>query len=222
MNDNDTYLIKQILFAYEDLGEKKLIKQIVKDIKVNKKLYLLYFKRRLVPICTLPSLRLILVSKQGFISFCFNFFSFLHSKNIFINVSTVNISIIAKFVIYHEIGHILDNTIQKNRSEYAELLSDFISKLIDHKIDINKDDLHKKNLHPDVDECIIRLKKNLIERESTAWNIAYDILNIKNKNEELIFSNMREYALATYNFGNIKNVITENNIDVFLKYRKII
>lgn len=222
MNDNDTYMIKQILTTYESLGEKKLIKEIVKDIQVNKKLYLLYFKRKLVPICTLPRLRLILVSKQGFISFCFNFFSFLYSKKIFINISPTNISSIAKFVIYHEVGHILDTNIQKNRSEYTQILTTFIDKLIEYDIDVDINNLHKQNLPADVEECVIRLKKNLIERESIAWNIAYEILDLKDKNEELIFSNMREYALATYNFGNIKNIISENNIDMFLKYKKVI
>ncbi|MGL5507774.1 MAG: hypothetical protein ACRDB0_07725 [Paraclostridium sp.] len=222
MNDNDTYMIKQILTTYEGLGEKKLIKKIVKDIQINKKLYLLYFKRRLVPICTLPRLRLILVSKQGFISFCFNFFSFLYSKKIFINISPTNIASIAKFVIYHEVGHILDSNIQKNRSEYTQILTNFIDKLIEYDVDVDLNNLHKQNLPAEVEECVINLKKNLIERESIAWNIAYEILDIKDKNEELIFNSMREYALATYNFGNIKNIISENNIDMFLKYKKVI
>ena len=222
MNDNDTYMIKRILMTYEELGEKKLIKEIVKDIQVNKKLYLLYFKKKFIPICTLPRLRLILVSKQGFISFCFNFFTFLYSKKIFINISPANIKSVAKFVIYHEVGHILDDNIQKNRSEYAEILNTFTNKLIEYDIDIDINNLHKRNLPSDLEECVLKLKKNLIERESIAWSIAYDILDIKDKNEEIIFSNMREYALATYNFGNIKNIISENNIDIFLKYKKIV
>lgn len=222
MSTNDTYMIKEIIKVYEDLGEKKLIKKIVKSISVNKRLYLLYFKKKLVPICTLPRLKLILVSKQGFISFCYSFFSFLHSRKIFINISPVNISLIAKFVVYHEVGHILDNNIQKNRSEYAELLNKFVDKLIEYDIDIDLNDLHKRNLPSEIEDCVIKLKKNLIERESIAWDIAHNILNIKDKNEELIFSSMREYALATYNFGNINNIISENNIDIFLKYKKII
>lgn len=222
MNDNDTYMIKQLVKSYENLGGKKLIKDIVKSIQVNKKLYLLYFKKRLIPICTLPRLHLILVSKQGFISFCYNFFSFLYSRKIFINISSLNISLIAKFVIYHEVGHILDSNIQENRSEYSQLLNTFIDKLIEYDINIDLNNLHKQNLPSEIEDCIIKLKRNLIERESTAWNIAYNILDIKDKNEELIFYNMREYALATYNFGNIKNIISENNIDMFLKYRKII
>lgn len=218
----DSNLINKILIAYEDLGEKKFIKKIVKDINIDKKLYLFYFKRKFIPICTLPKFRIILVSKQGFISFCYNFFSFLHSKNLFINVSYKNIMSIAKFVVYHEVGHILDKNINDNKVEYNQTLKTFINKLIEYDIDINVENLHKKNLPSDVEECVLKLKKNLINRESTAWKIAHDLIEFEDKNEELIFNNMREYALATYNFGNIQNIINENNIDVFIKYKKAI
>lgn len=218
----DSNLINKILIAYEDLGEKKFIKKIVKDINIDKKLYLFYFKRKFIPICTLPKFRIILVSKQGFISFCYNFFSFLHSKNLFINVSYKNIMSIAKFVVYHEVGHILDKNINDNKVEYNQTLKIFINKLIEYDIDINVENLHKKNLPSDVEECVLKLKKNLINRESTAWKIAHDLIEFEDKNEELIFNNMREYALATYNFGNIQNIINENNIDVFIKYKKAI
>ncbi|GAA0862589.1 hypothetical protein GCM10008917_08470 [Paraclostridium tenue] len=218
----DNNLINKILVIYEDLGEKKFIKKIVKDINIDKKLYLFYFKRKFVPICTLPKFRIILVSKQGFISFCYNFFSFLHSKNLFLNVSYKNIMSIAKFVIYHEVGHILDKSINDNKAEYNQTLKVFINKLIEYDIDIDVENLHKKNLPSDVEECVLKLKKNLINRESTAWKIAYDLIEFQDKNEELIFTNMREYALATYNFGNIQNIINENNVDVFLKYKKVI
>lgn len=218
----DNNLINKILIAYEDLGEKKFIKKIVKDINIDKKLYLFYFKRKFIPICTLPKFRIILVSKQGFISFCYNFFSFLHSKNLFINVSYKNIMSIAKFVVYHEVGHILDKSINDNKVEYNQTLKTFINKLIEYDIDINVENLHKKNLPSDVEECVLKLKKNLINRESTAWKIAHDLIEFEDKNEELIFNNMREYALATYNFGNIQNIINENNIDVFIKYKKAI
>lgn len=218
----DSNLINKILIAYEDLGEKKFIKKIVKDINIDKKLYLFYFKRKFIPICTLPKFRIILVSKQGFISFCYNFFSFLHSKNLFINVSYKNIMSIAKFVVYHEVGHILDKNINDNKVEYNQTLKIFINKLIEYDIDINVENLHKKNLPSDVEECVLKLKKNLINRESTAWKIAHDLIEFEDKNEELIFNNMREYALATYNFGNIQNIINENNIDIFIKYKKAI
>lgn len=218
----DSNLINKILIAYEDLGEKKFIKKIVKDINIDKKLYLFYFKRKFIPICTLPKFRIILVSKQGFISFCYNFFSFLHSKNLFINVSYKNIMSIAKFVVYHEVGHILDKSINDNKVEYNQTLKIFINKLIEYDIDINVENFHKKNLPSDIEECVLKLKKNLINRESTAWKIAHDLIEFEDKNEELIFNNMREYALATYNFGNIQNIINENNIDVFIKYKKAI
>ncbi len=218
----DSNLINKILIAYEDLGEKKFIKKIVKDINIDKKLYLFYFKRKFIPICTLPKFRIILVSKQGFISFCYNFFSFLHSKNLFINVSYKNIMSIAKFVVYHEVGHILDKSINDNKVEYNQILKTFINKIIEYDIDINVENLHKKNLPSDLEECVLKLKKNLINRESTAWKIAHDLIEFEDKNEELIFTNMREYALATYNFGTIQNIINENNIDIFIKYKKTI
>ena len=181
-----------------------------------------YFKRKFIPICTLPKFRIILVSKQGFISFCYNFFSFLHSKNLFINVSYKNIMSIAKFVVYHEVGHILDKSINDNKVEYNQILKNFINKIIEYDIDINVENLHKKNLPSDLEECVLKLKKNLINRESTAWKIAHDLIEFEDKNEELIFTNMREYALATYNFGTIQNIINENNIDIFIKYKKAI
>ncbi|MEG2246939.1 MAG: hypothetical protein RSC84_05805 [Peptostreptococcaceae bacterium] len=222
MNNCDNNLINKILISYKDLGEKKIMKQLIHDIEIDKKLYMFYFKRKFVPICTLPKLRIIFVSKHGFISFCYNFFSFLHSKNVFINVSCKNLLSIAKFILYHEVGHILDKSIKENKSEHSQLVKIFINKLIEYDIDIDIDNLHKKNLPPDIEECVINLKKNLISRESIAWKIAYDMISFEDKNEELIFNNMREYALATYNFGNIKNIINENNIDVFLKYKKAI
>jgi hypothetical protein len=222
LNSCDSSLINKLLIAYADLGERKIMKKIIRDININKKLYMFYFKRKFVPICTLPKFRIILVSKQGFISFCYNFFSFLYSKNIFINVSYKNIMSIAKFIIYHEVGHILDESINETKAEYNQTLKTFINKLIEYDIDIDVENLHKKNLPSDVEECVIKLKKNLINRESIAWKIAYEMIDFEDKNEKLIFNNMREYALATYNFGNIQNIINENNIDIFLRYKKIV
>lgn len=221
MNNVDSVLVNKILLTYEDLGEKKMIKKIIKNINVNKKIYMLYFKKKFIPICTLPKLKLILVSKQGFVSFCYNFFTFLESKNIFLKISNKNIFTIAKFVIYHEVGHILDSNITNSRLEYSRLIKSFINKLIEYDIDVDLNNLHKKTLPSDLEDCVINLKKNLINRESTAWSIAQNILDFKDKNEEFIFNNMREYALATYNFGNIDTIIKENNIDIFLKYKRI-
>ncbi len=222
MNMCDTELINKLLIIYSDLGEKKIMKEIVRNINANKKPYLIYFKKKFIPICTLPNLRLILVSKQGFISFCYNFFSFLHSKNIFLNISYKNVFLIAKFVIYHEVGHILDKDIKDNKIEYNQLVKTLLNNLIKYDIDIDIDNLHKKNLPPDIEDCVIKLKKNLINREVKAWQIASNLIDFEDKNEKLIFDNMKEYALATYNFGNIKNIIHENNIDTFLKYKKAI
>ena len=96
-------------------------------------------------------------------------------------------------------------------------LSDIVDKIIKYNIDINKIDFYKDNLPYDLEECVIRLKKNLINRESKAWDIARDFLNIKDDKEKLIFNKMKEYALATYNFGNLKNIIREHNIDIYFQ-----
>ncbi len=222
MNTCDSELINKLLIIYRDLGEKKLMKKIVKNINTNKKLHLIYFKKKFISICTLPSLGLILVSKQGFISFCYSFFSFLNSKDIFLNASHKNVFLIAKFVIYHEVGHILDEDIQDNKIEYDKLVNTLLNNLIKYDIDINIDNLHKKNLPYDVENCALMLKKNLINREVKAWQIASNLIDFEDKNEKLIFDNIKEYALATYNFGNIKNIIQENNIDKSVKYKKAI
>ena len=38
--------------------------------------------------------------------------------------------------------------------------------------------------------------------------------------EKIIFNKVREYALATYNYGNLKSIVKEHNIDVFFKYKR--
>ena len=67
---------------------------------------------------------------------------------------------------------------------------------------------------------VIELKKNLINRESRAWGIGRTIIDLENEKDEIIFNNLKEYALATYNFGNLKSIVKEHNIDVFFKYKR--
>ena len=89
-----------------------------------------------------------------------------------------------------------------------------------YDIDIEKADFYKKNLPSDLEECVVLLKKNLIYRESKAWDIAKNIVIFNNDEDRYLFERIREYALATYNFGNLKNIIKEHNIENMLKYRK--
>ena len=45
-------------------------------------------------------------------------------------------------------------------------------------------------------------------------------MNFKNENEKFLFSKIREYALATYNYGDLKTIVKENNLEVFFKYKR--
>ena len=220
MSSFDTETYKKIALYYKELGEKKLLKKSLKDIGINRKVFLHYSKYKNIPICTLPQFKLILASRLGFLSFCYNFFTFVNVNKTIVSINLDSIDSIAKFVLSHEIGHILDPNILNSKEEYATILSDIVDKIIEYNIDINKIDFYKDNLPYDLEECVIRVKKNLINRESKAWDIARDFLNIEDDKEKLIFNKMKEYALATYNFGNLKNIIREHNIDIFFKYKR--
>lgn len=220
MSSFDTDMYRKIALYYQELGEKKLLKNSLKDIDIDKKVFLHYSKRKNIPICTLPQFKLVLASRLGFLSFCYNFFAFVNSEKTVISINAHNISSISKFVLSHEIGHILDSNISSSKDEYSIILTDIIDKIVEYDIDINDLNFHKNNLPYDLEECVVRLKKNLINRESKAWDIARDFLDIKDDKEKLVFNKMREYALATYNFGNLKNIVREHNIDVFFKYKK--
>ena len=43
---------------------------------------------------------------------------------------------------------------------------------------------------------------------------------VKNEDEKFIFNKIKEYALATYNYGDLKTIVKENNLDVFFKYKR--
>lgn len=210
----------KILIYYNELGEKKLLKDSLKDLSIDKKVHLYYSKNKHVPICALPKLRFVLASKQGFVSFCYNFFAYTDSPSNNISISSTNIKLIAKFVISHEVGHILDPTIYNKKNQYGDILTKLIDKLIEYDVNINDSDIHKSNLPMDLEECILDLKRNLIDRESKAWDIAKTIVTIDNPKEEYLFNKIREYALATYNYGNLKNIVKEHNIDVLFKYKR--
>lgn len=154
-------------------------------------------------------------------SFCFNFFTFLkwsNNKDIIITPNTLKI--IAKCVLSHEVGHLLDSEISNTKYEYGDILTNIIDKLIEYNIDITNNDFYKENLPSDLEKYVVDLKKNLINRESKAWDIGKTIIYFENENEKLIFNKVKEYALATYNYGNLKTIIKEHNLDVFFKYKR--
>lgn len=215
--------INYISKYYDNLGGKKLFKNCIKDLnsKIDKKVYLYYSYRKDIPICALPKLKVLLVSKIGFLSFCYNFYFYVNTFDYYnINISKENLETIARCVTSHEVGHILDDSISNNRWENSKILTDILEKMINYNIDISKTDFHKKNLPSDLEDSVLSFKKNLVERESTAWEIAKSIIVFKNKNEEFIFNKIKEYALATYNYGDLKTIIKENNLDVFFKYKR--
>mgnify|MGYP003297014026 CR=1 FL=1 len=67
----------KIMSCYSDLGEKKIIKKSLSELNINKKVFLYYSKNTYIPICAIPKLKLVLSSKSGFLSFCYNFFHFM-------------------------------------------------------------------------------------------------------------------------------------------------
>jgi len=210
----------KIIYCYHNLGEKKLLKKSLSALNINKKVFLYYARNSHIPICALPKLRLVLSSKSGFLSFCYNFFHFMNCYRYPVPVSTTNMSSIAKFVLSHEVGHILDPDVYVSKEEYTNILSTIIDKLIKYEIDIEKTDFYKKNLPSDLEECVVMLKKNLISRESKAWDIAKSIVVFNDEKDVYLFERIREYALATYNFGNLKNIVKDHNLENILKYRK--
>lgn len=222
MSSFDINSYKKISVYYKNLGEKKLLKKSLNSINIDKKVFMIYFKYKAVPICVLPKLKLVLTSKRGFLSFCYNFFNFANAYEICVPITAESIELISKFVISHEIGHILDNEISKSKEQYSLIICSIVEKIIKYNIDLNDENFYKCNIPEELENNIIDLKKNLIDRESKAWNIAKSFVSFKTKNEEFIFNKVREYALATYNFGNLKNVVEEHNIETMLKYSRFL
>ena len=220
MSGDNVLDFRKIVICFSELGEKKLFKKAIKDIHTNKRVHLYYSNSGNIPICALPRLKLVLASRHGFLSFCFNFFSFIKLSNIDITINHSTMKTITKCILSHEVGHILDPNISTAKYEYADILSNIIDKLIEYNIDITNNDFHKFNLPSDLEMYVIDLKKNLINRESRAWDIGKTIIDLENEKEKIIFNKVREYALATYNYGNIKSIVKEHNIDVFFKYKR--
>lgn len=208
---------------YDNLGGKKLFKKCIKDLnlKIDRKVHLYYSNKKNTPICALPKLKLLLISKLGFLSFCYNFYFYVNNFNYYnIDISKENLEIIAKCVCAHEVGHILDDSITNNKWENSKILTDIIEKLFYYNIDISDEHYHKKNLPKDLEDSVIIFKKNLIEREYIAWEIASTIVDLENEKDKFIFNKIKEYALATYNYGDLKTIVKENNLDVFFKYKR--
>lgn len=212
--------LDKIKHSYIDLGEKKLLKSAIKSLGVNK-VYLYYSKYKKIPICALPNMNLILASRHGFLSFCYSFYIFLNTCNEYtITMSPYTIGLIAKFTMAHEIGHILDPDINEIRYKYGDIISELIDQILDSNLDPTMDVFYDSTLPDDINLSVLNLKKNLIERECRAWNICKNLIVFEDDYELLVFNKIREYALATYNTGNLKSIIKEHNLDTYFKYHK--
>ncbi|HSQ33649.1 MAG TPA: hypothetical protein VLM81_01980, partial [Peptostreptococcaceae bacterium] len=106
MTSFDTNSYRKIALYYIELGEKKLFKKSLSSLNIDKKIFIYYSKSSNIPICALPRLKTILSSRNSFLSFCYNFFTFVNNHNTIIAICPSSIKSIAKFVVSHEVGHI--------------------------------------------------------------------------------------------------------------------
>lgn len=214
MTCSNIYDLRKIPIYYEELKGKKIFTKSLSEMDVDKKLvHILYYKKYNIPICSLPKLGIVIISQKGFLSFCYNFYLFINSfntKNILITKQ--NIYSIGKVALCHEIGHIWDPDLSNIKSHSIKIITSIAETIKKYNIDLEDEYYYKKNLPLELEDCIIEFKKNSIAREINAWNIGKTILDFESELEQYIFEKMKEYALATYNYGNLKNIVIENNI----------
>ena len=219
MTCSNIHDIKNIPTYYKELKCKKIFTKALSEIDIKKnQIHLFYYKKSNIPICALPKLNTVIISQNGFLSFCYNFYLFINSfktKNIII--SKQNIYSIGKCALSHEIGHILDPNLSIIKSASSDIIYSMAKSIIKYQIDLNDTFYHKKSLPLELEEYIIEFKKNTIQREINAWNIGKSITNFESDIEKYIFEKMKEYALATYNYGNFKNIVVENNLENYIK-----
>ena len=78
----------------------------------------------------------------------------------------------------------------------------------------NKKEENKKNINNDMKPDN---EPYNVTREINAWNIGKTIANFQSDTERYIFEKIKEYALATYNYGNLKDIVAENNVEKYIK-----
>ena len=106
----------------------------------------------------------------------------------------------------------MDPDLSNIKSHSIKIITLIAKTIKKYNIDLEDEYYYKKNLPLELEDCIIEFKKNSIAREINAWNIGKTILDFESELEQYIFEKMKEYALATYNYGNLKNIVIENNI----------
>lgn len=206
--------LEKIINEYDKIGGKKLFKNTVKELNSNKKVFVFYSKRKNIPISAFPKLKTIVSSKVSFISFCYNFYDFYKDN---LEISSENIKLIAKFVIAHEMGHILDLQIKNTSQEFSNIFYELVERTLKYNFSVTKS---TKNIPYELEVLSLNLKKNLIKREVDAWSIAKELIDFNNEFEILLFNKIKEYALATYNHIDYKTIFNQYNLDYFVKIKK--
>lgn len=219
MTCSNIYDIKKIPIYYKELKCKKLFTNALSQMNINQKqIHLFYYKKSNIPICALPKLGVVVISQNGFLSFCYNFYLFINSFNTEnIPITKQNIYFIGKYALCHEIGHILDPNLSTIKSTSSDIITSIANSIVKYNIDLKDRFYYKKNLPLELEDYVLQFKKNTILREINAWNIGKDIVNFESYIEKYIFEKMKEYALATYNYGNLKNIVSENNLENRIK-----
>ncbi|WP_455543796.1 hypothetical protein [Intestinibacter sp.] len=219
MTCSNIYDLRKIPIYYEELKSKKIFTNALCEMDINKKyVHLIYYKKHNIPICSLPKLGIVIISKKSFLSFCYNFYLFINSFNTKnIPITKQNVYSIGKIALCHEIGHILDPDLSSIKSNSIQIITSIAEGIKKYDIDLKNDSYYKQNLPLELENYIVEFKKNTISREINAWNIGKNIITFESELEKYIFEKMKEYALATYNYGNLKNIVIENNVENYIK-----
>jgi len=203
-------MLDNIIKNYDNINGKKAFKNAIKEINCNKKLFLIYSNKKNIPLSAIPHFRLVLSSKASFLHFCYQLSSFYNNE---IEMNEENIKNIIKFVVAHEIGHVLDNNLENTRTEFMKHLN----KLMEFCMKYN---FNKNNTSYEIDSTVLDIKKNLINREVVAWNIGRDLIEFKNDFEIELFDKIKNYALATYNSITFNSLYKHYNLEVVIKLKR--
>ena len=149
MTCSNIYDIKKIPIYYKELKCKKLFTNALSQMNINQKqIHLFYYKKSNIPICALPKLGVVVISQNGFLSFCYNFYLFINSFNTEnIPITKQNIYFIGKCALCHEIGHILDPNLSTIKSTSSDIITSIANSIVKYNIDL-KDRFYYKKICP--------------------------------------------------------------------------
>ncbi len=146
-------------------------------------------------------------------------YSCMNNRGVDLEPTPQNLKILLKAIVSHEVGHLLDEGLRGNVSEYVQIVIDTVDDM--KKAGINVSNLlkieNKMIAEESIKDKMYQIKRILIERETTAWYIARNILIFENEQEERIFNLTKECALATYNAIGIREVVIQYHM--LLPYR---